>query len=125
MSRHFFRLLGLCALIFLASAASIANSNEIYYLVNCANCTIATSGCQYYRSTMAYYPMQSKSENGEFPPSIVPASVVIVWEGNVVLGQFPTTNFMVTIDANAKTKNTFDYAGNGTTATSKLSILIN
>jgi len=122
MAPHFNRLLGLFTLLSIASASPTAdaNGNEIYYLANCANCDITTSGCQFYHSSSAYYPIESKSEHQETPQTTVPASFVIGWEGNIVEFAFPMGNFTVQINADGKNKVLYDLVGTATTATSKL-----
>ena len=128
MASYFPQLLSLLTLLSIASASPIANANgnEIYYLANCAQCDITTSGCQFYHSSMAYYPIESKSEHQETPQPAVPATFLIPWEGNIVEFGFPMGNFTVQInaDANAKNKVLYDYVGNGTATTSKLCLYL-
>jgi hypothetical protein len=124
MTRTFLKVLGFSALLALGVALPTANSNEIYYLVNCSatKCATMDSKCQFYRSLMAYYSVQSKSENGELPTSISAASGLLNWEGNTILGTFSTAKdpvFSATIDKDALNAKFYNIVGPGKTESRK------
>ncbi|KAL2061450.1 hypothetical protein VTL71DRAFT_7723 [Oculimacula yallundae] len=106
--------LGICALV---SSVAASNPNEIFYLANCSPCVITDNNCKFTRSTIAYYPKQSASENGEYPADIVQSSTVIAWEGITVSGLFSTTDtFSATIRSDAKPKKLYELVGTGSTS---------
>lgn len=112
------RLLGICALLLSTSALPTANNNEIYYLVNCSKCAITDSNCQYYRSLMAYYLAQSKSENGEAPTATSESTGLLNWEGNTILGTFTGASdpdFSASINQNGLSAQFYNVVGTGKT----------
>ncbi|KAE9365937.1 hypothetical protein N431DRAFT_495744 [Stipitochalara longipes BDJ] len=120
MAPAFLSLLGLCVLTPWTFALPAANNNEIYYLVNCSKCAITDSNCRYYRSLMAYYLIQSKSENGELPTATSEAPGLLNWEGNTILGTFSAANdpdFSATIDKDALNSQFYNTVGTGKTET--------
>ncbi|CZT43301.1 uncharacterized protein RSE6_03313 [Rhynchosporium secalis] len=110
-------LLGLCVLVSLVAVAPAANIDEIFYLANCSPCIITDKNCRFTRSTIAYYPRESASENGEYPAEILGVPSVIAWEGITVSGTFSTTNlFTAKINSDAKNKKLYEFSGTGSTS---------
>lgn len=123
MARTFLRLLGFCFILPFATTRRAANSNEVYYLVNCSKCAMTDGNCQYYRSLIAYYPNESKSAGGQLPAAISAATGLLNWEGNTILGTLSPANdpdFSATIDSNALNATTYYIVGTGKTETRKL-----
>ena len=122
----FLRALGLCILLISISALPAGNNNEIYSLANCSKCVITDSNCQYYRSLMAYYLMQSKSETGESPTATSESTGLLAWEGNTILGTFVGANdpdFSASIGKNALNASFYNVVGTGKTESRKLVLL--
>ncbi|KUJ17718.1 uncharacterized protein LY89DRAFT_733547 [Mollisia scopiformis] len=104
----FAKLLPLLGLSTLSQATT-----EIVYLANCAGCP-TSEGCEYYRSTMDYYPDVTESLDGQYPSAIAGFDWVVGWEGNVMKRNFPDGDtFTSAITTDAQSLANGAYAGFG------------